>query len=73
MGVIVVSSEEKEEQQMKEDKEVERTYKKGKETNRKMLACMSIMSDKIRIFVHILTVHTQIYVQLVKLNVFICL
>ena len=72
MGLIVVSLEEQE-QQKEEGKEVKRIYKNGKETKRKILTGMSIMSDEIRIFVHVLTICTQIYVKLVELNVYICL
>ena len=74
MGLIVVlSEEEEEEQQMEEDKEVQRIFEKGKGIKRKILKGMSIMSDKIRILVHVLTIHTQINVKLVKLNVFLLL
>ena len=46
MGLIVVSSEEEEEeQQTEEDKEVERIYQKRKETKRKILTGMLIMSN----------------------------
>ena len=72
MCLIVVSSLE-EEQQTEEDKEVQRIYEKGKETKRKILKGMSIVSDEIRIFVPLLTILTQINVKLVELNVFICL
>ena len=55
MGLVVVSSEEEEEeQQMEEDKEVERIYQKGKETKRKIITCMSIMSNELIILVQYL-------------------
>ena len=48
MGLIVMSSEEEEEEQKtEEDKEVERIYQKGKETKRKILIGMSIMSNEL--------------------------
>ena len=48
MGLIVVSSEEEEEKQKtEEDKEVEQIYQKGKETKRKILTGMLIMSNKL--------------------------
>ena len=68
MRLIVVSSEEEEEEkQMEEDKEVERIYQKGKETKRKILTGMLIMSD---ILVHVLIILIEINVELLKLNVF---
>ena len=55
MGLVVVSSEEEEEeQQMEEDKEVEHIYQKGKETKRKILMGMSIMSNEFIILVQYL-------------------
>ena len=55
MGLIMVSSEEEEEeQQMEEDKEVEHIYQKGKETKRKILMGMLIMSDYFIILVHVI-------------------
>ena len=57
MDLIVVSlEEEKEKQQTEEDKKVQRIYEKGKETKRKILKGMLIMSDEIRILVHVLII-----------------
>ena len=71
MGLIVVSSEEEEEEQHTDEvKEVQRIYKKGKETKRKILTGILIMSDEIIILVHVLIILTQINVKLVKLNLF---
>ena len=66
MGLIVVSSEEEEEeQQTEEDKEVECIYQKGKETKRKILTGMLIMSDYFIILVHVLIILIEINVKLV--------
>ena len=55
MGLVVVSSEEEEEeQQMEEDKEVKCIYQKGKETKRRILMGMSIMSNEFIILVQYL-------------------
>ena len=75
MGLVVVSSEEEEEEEkMEEDKEVEQIYQKGKETKRKILKGMSIMSNALIILVQYSTVPVvllnQINVKHVKLNVF---
>ena len=52
MGLVVVSSKEKEEEEKREeDKEVERIYPKGKETKRKILMGMLIMSNALIILV----------------------
>ena len=52
MGLMVVSlEEEEEEEKMEEDKEVEQIYQKGKETKRKILTGMSIMSNALIILV----------------------
>ena len=52
MGLVVMSSEEEEEEQKtEEDKEVEWIYEKGKETKRKILTGMSIMSNELILLV----------------------
>ena len=55
MGLIVVSLEkEEEEEKTEEDKEVEQIYQKGKETKRKILMGMLIMSNELIILVQYL-------------------